>query len=193
MTSSPLLPISTAVRRFCIHQRIHFGAEGLLVGHLDAERHCIGHGQCRISHCFAATRCHQGELKMRWPLVSGIGHPRTLLIIDCLLLGSRCSSTCRLVCRTRSKCSLGSSQPATISLMPSTTRPPELIKLSSLGTLSFESKVGGMTLVRDLIRNEGATAFFKGLTPKVRTSHGASPSVQSPTGPESGARKAHRC
>jgi hypothetical protein len=32
---------------------------------------------------------------------------------------------------------------------------------------SFESKVGGVTIVRDLIRNEGFMAFFKGLTPKV--------------------------
>ena len=31
----------------------------------------------------------------------------------------------------------------------------------------FESKLGGVAVVRDLIRNEGLTAFFKGFTPKV--------------------------
>lgn len=33
---------------------------------------------------------------------------------------------------------------------------------------NFEQKVPGVTVVRDLIRNEGMSAFFKGLTPKVR-------------------------
>ncbi len=33
---------------------------------------------------------------------------------------------------------------------------------------NFESKVSGMTVVKDLIKNEGAGALFKGLTPKVR-------------------------
>ncbi|KAH8107639.1 mitochondrial carrier domain-containing protein [Cristinia sonorae] len=32
---------------------------------------------------------------------------------------------------------------------------------------NFESKVSGMTVVRELIRNEGAGALFKGLTPKI--------------------------
>lgn len=32
---------------------------------------------------------------------------------------------------------------------------------------NFEQKVPGLTVVRDLVRNEGITAFFKGLTPKV--------------------------
>ncbi|EEB96286.1 hypothetical protein MPER_04603, partial [Moniliophthora perniciosa FA553] len=32
---------------------------------------------------------------------------------------------------------------------------------------NFESKVSGMTVVKDLIKNEGATALFKGLTPKI--------------------------
>lgn len=32
---------------------------------------------------------------------------------------------------------------------------------------NFEQKVPGLTVVRDLIRNEGPTAFFKGLTPKI--------------------------
>lgn len=33
---------------------------------------------------------------------------------------------------------------------------------------NFESKVPGVTVVRDLLRNEGPSALFKGLTPKVR-------------------------
>ncbi|RDX40847.1 mitochondrial carrier [Lentinus brumalis] len=32
---------------------------------------------------------------------------------------------------------------------------------------NFESKVSGMTVVKDLIKNEGAGALFKGLTPKI--------------------------
>lgn len=32
---------------------------------------------------------------------------------------------------------------------------------------NFEQKVPGVTVVKDLLRNEGPTAFFKGLTPKV--------------------------
>lgn len=32
---------------------------------------------------------------------------------------------------------------------------------------NFESKVSGATIVKDLIKNEGATALFKGLTPKI--------------------------
>lgn len=32
---------------------------------------------------------------------------------------------------------------------------------------NFEQKVPGLTVVRDLIRNEGPSAFFKGLTPKI--------------------------
>ena len=34
---------------------------------------------------------------------------------------------------------------------------------------NFENKVSGVTVVKDLIKNEGATALFKGLTPKVRS------------------------
>lgn len=33
---------------------------------------------------------------------------------------------------------------------------------------NFEQKVPGWTVVKDLVRNEGGSAFFKGLTPKVR-------------------------
>jgi len=32
---------------------------------------------------------------------------------------------------------------------------------------NFERKVHGVTVIKDLIKNEGATAFFKGLTPKI--------------------------
>ena len=33
---------------------------------------------------------------------------------------------------------------------------------------NFENSVGGMTVIREMIKKEGAGAFFKGLTPKVR-------------------------
>ena len=32
---------------------------------------------------------------------------------------------------------------------------------------NFERKVHGVTVIKELIKNEGPTAFFKGLTPKV--------------------------
>lgn len=32
---------------------------------------------------------------------------------------------------------------------------------------NFNSQVGGMTIIRDMIRTEGMGAFFKGLTPKI--------------------------
>ena len=35
---------------------------------------------------------------------------------------------------------------------------------------NFEQKVSGMTVVKDLVKNEGPFALFKGLTPKVRIS-----------------------
>ena len=31
----------------------------------------------------------------------------------------------------------------------------------------FNTNVGGMAVIRDMVRNEGLSAFFKGLTPKV--------------------------
>ena len=34
---------------------------------------------------------------------------------------------------------------------------------------NFERKVHGITVIKELIKNEGPTAFFKGLTPKVRS------------------------
>lgn len=36
---------------------------------------------------------------------------------------------------------------------------------------NFESKVSGATVIKELVRNEGPTALFKGLTPKVITPH----------------------
>ncbi|GAA5856617.1 hypothetical protein JCM3775_003686 [Rhodotorula graminis] len=45
-------------------------------------------------------------------------------------------------------------------------QPLDVIK-TRIQNQNFESKVGGMTVVRELIKNEGASAFFKGLTPKV--------------------------
>lgn len=33
---------------------------------------------------------------------------------------------------------------------------------------NFEQKVSGVTVIKELVRNEGASALFKGLTPKVR-------------------------
>ncbi|GAA5827147.1 hypothetical protein JCM10212_003584, partial [Sporobolomyces blumeae] len=45
-------------------------------------------------------------------------------------------------------------------------QPLDVIK-TRIQNQNFESKVGGMTVVRDLIKNEGPSAFFKGLTPKI--------------------------
>lgn len=36
---------------------------------------------------------------------------------------------------------------------------------------NFEHKVLGVTVIKDMLRHEGVTAFFKGLTPKVRLSY----------------------
>jgi hypothetical protein len=50
-------------------------------------------------------------------------------------------------------------------------QPLDIIK-TRIQNQNFESKVGGLAVIRDLVRNEGVTAFFKGLTPKVeRRSH----------------------
>lgn len=32
---------------------------------------------------------------------------------------------------------------------------------------NFNSQVGGMTIIKEMIRTEGMGAFFKGLTPKI--------------------------
>jgi hypothetical protein len=45
---------------------------------------------------------------------------------------------------------------------------------------NFEHKVPGVVVIKDLLKNEGPTAFFKGLTPKVTltpSSSGASFSI----------------
>lgn len=36
---------------------------------------------------------------------------------------------------------------------------------------NFEHNVSGVTVVKDMLKHEGPTAFFKGLTPKVRSFH----------------------
>ncbi|SGY97675.1 BQ5605_C035g11418 [Microbotryum silenes-dioicae] len=45
-------------------------------------------------------------------------------------------------------------------------QPLDVIK-TRIQNQNFENKVGGMTIVRESIKNEGFSAFFKGLTPKV--------------------------
>ena len=47
--------------------------------------------------------------------------------------------------------------------------PLDVVK-TRIQNANFESKVNGFAIVRDLVKNEGVTAFFKGLTPKVRFS-----------------------
>jgi 1,2-phenylacetyl-CoA epoxidase catalytic subunit len=44
--------------------------------------------------------------------------------------------------------------------------PLDVVK-TRIQNANFESKVGGFTVVKELIKHEGPTAFFKGLTPKV--------------------------
>lgn len=44
--------------------------------------------------------------------------------------------------------------------------PLDVVK-TRIQNANFESKVPGVVVVRELIRNEGMGAFFKGLTPKV--------------------------
>ncbi|WFD24140.1 high copy suppressor of abf2 [Malassezia equina] len=44
--------------------------------------------------------------------------------------------------------------------------PLDVVK-TRIQNANFESKVGGVAIIRDMIKNEGLTAFFKGLTPKV--------------------------
>lgn len=45
-------------------------------------------------------------------------------------------------------------------------QPLDVIK-TRVQNQNFESKVSGITIIKDLIRHEGASAFFKGLTPKL--------------------------
>ncbi|WFC94681.1 high copy suppressor of abf2 [Malassezia brasiliensis] len=44
--------------------------------------------------------------------------------------------------------------------------PLDVVK-TRIQNANFESKVGGVTIIKDMLKNEGITAFFKGLTPKV--------------------------
>ncbi|CAD6893599.1 unnamed protein product [Tilletia controversa] len=44
--------------------------------------------------------------------------------------------------------------------------PLDVVK-TRIQNANFESNVGGTTIIRDMIRNEGFGAFFKGLTPKI--------------------------
>ncbi|RXW19567.1 hypothetical protein EST38_g6297 [Candolleomyces aberdarensis] len=44
--------------------------------------------------------------------------------------------------------------------------PLDVVK-TRIQNANFERKVSGVTVVKELLKNEGATAFFKGLTPKI--------------------------
>jgi hypothetical protein len=44
--------------------------------------------------------------------------------------------------------------------------PLDVVK-TRIQNANFNSKVGGMTIIREMIRTEGVGAFFKGLTPKI--------------------------
>ncbi|KAK4687451.1 hypothetical protein P7C73_g2666, partial [Tremellales sp. Uapishka_1] len=44
--------------------------------------------------------------------------------------------------------------------------PLDVVK-TRIQNANFNSKVGGMTIIRDMVRTEGMGAFFKGLTPKI--------------------------
>ncbi|KAE8212674.1 hypothetical protein CF327_g3704 [Tilletia walkeri] len=44
--------------------------------------------------------------------------------------------------------------------------PLDVVK-TRIQNANFESKVGGTAIIRDMVRNEGFGAFFKGLTPKI--------------------------
>ena len=45
--------------------------------------------------------------------------------------------------------------------------PLDVVK-TRIQNANFEQKVSGFTVVKDLMKNEGPMALFKGLTPKVR-------------------------
>ena len=44
--------------------------------------------------------------------------------------------------------------------------PLDVVK-TRIQNANFEHKVPGVTVIKDLIKNEGLSGFFKGLTPKV--------------------------
>lgn len=49
--------------------------------------------------------------------------------------------------------------------------PLDVVK-TRIQNANFETNVGGAAIIRDMIKNEGIGAFFKGLTPKVRSKPG---------------------
>jgi hypothetical protein len=44
--------------------------------------------------------------------------------------------------------------------------PLDVVK-TRIQNANFGSKVGGMAIIRDMVKTEGVASFFKGLTPKV--------------------------
>ena len=46
--------------------------------------------------------------------------------------------------------------------------PLDVVK-TRIQNANFESKISGVAVVKDLLRNEGILGLFKGLTPKVRS------------------------
>ncbi|KAJ7819793.1 mitochondrial carrier domain-containing protein [Mycena olivaceomarginata] len=60
-----------------------------------------------------------------------------------------------------------SSPPLRAPSRPSPSPPPLDVVKTRIQNANFESKVPGFTVVRELVKNEGAGAFFKGLTPKI--------------------------
>jgi hypothetical protein len=53
--------------------------------------------------------------------------------------------------------------------------PLDVVK-TRIQNANFETKVSGMAVIRELLRDEGPRALFKGLTPKVRRPFGLIPS-----------------
>ena len=48
--------------------------------------------------------------------------------------------------------------------------PLDVVK-TRIQNANFSSQVSGMTIIREMVRQEGMGAFFKGLTPKVRLTY----------------------
>lgn len=44
--------------------------------------------------------------------------------------------------------------------------PLDVVK-TRIQNANFNSQVGGMTIIREMVKTEGVGAFFKGLTPKI--------------------------
>ena len=45
-------------------------------------------------------------------------------------------------------------------------QPLDVIK-TRIQSANFESRTGGLTLIGEMVKNEGFTAFFKGVVPKI--------------------------